>query len=89
MVKPTDSFVVSQVRTLRDQGLTFSAIAEQLNLRNRHTAMSAYCRFQRNHSYLPKKPPGRPEKLSQREQRQFASIARKSPFFSRANIQSL
>ena len=41
-------------------------IKEKLGLKSRSTAQTAYQRFLKTNSYVAKKPPGRPEKLSKK-----------------------
>ena len=69
MVEPLDSYVVCKIVTLRAMGLSYEEIKEKLGLKPRSTAQTAYQRFLRTNSYMVKKPPGRPEKLSEKEQR--------------------
>ena len=76
MVKPLDSYVVSKIVTLREMGLSYKEIKEKLGLKSRSTA---YQRFLRTNSYVAKKPPGRPEKLSEKEQRLNSSKSGKRP----------
>ena len=50
-------------------GLSYKGFKEKLGLKSRSTAQTAYQRFLRTNSYVAKKHPGRPEKLSEKEQR--------------------
>ena len=54
---------------IREMGLSYKGIEEKLGLKSRSTAQTAYQRFLRTNSYVAKKPSGRPEKLSEKEQR--------------------
>ena len=76
MVKPLDSYVVCKIVTLREMGLSYKEIKEKLGLKSRSTA---YQRFLRTNSYVAKKPPGRPEKLSEKEQRLIVRRVEKDP----------
>ena len=69
MVELLDSYVVCKIVTLREMGLSYKEIKEKLGLKSRSTAQTVYQRFLRTNSYVAKKPPGRSEKLSQKEQR--------------------
>ena len=69
MVKPLDSYVVCKIVTLREMGLSYKGFKEKLGLKSRSTAQTAYQRFLRTNSYVAKKHPGWPEKLSEKEQR--------------------
>ena len=69
MVKPLDSYVVCKIVTLREMGLSYKGFKEKMGLKSRSTAQTAYQRFLRTNSYVAKKHPGRPEKLSEKEQR--------------------
>ena len=79
MVKPLDSYVVCKIVTLREMGLSYKEIKEKLGLKSRSTAQTAYQRFLRTNSYVAKKPPGRPEKLSEKEQRLIVRRVEKDP----------
>ena len=79
MVKPLDSYVVCKIVTLREMGLSYKEIKEKLGLNSRSTAQTAYQRFLRTNSYVAKKPPGRPEKLSEKEQRLIVRRVEKDP----------
>ena len=72
MVKPLDSYVVCKIVTLREMGLSYKEIKEKLGLKSRSTAQTAYQLFLRTNPDVAKKPPGRPEKLSEKEQRLIA-----------------
>ena len=50
-------------------GISYKEIKEKLGLKSRSTAHTAYQRFLRTNSYVAKKLPGRPEILSEKEQR--------------------
>ena len=69
MVEPLDSLVVCKIVTLREMGLSYKEIKEMLVFKSRSTAQTAYQRFLRTKSYVANKPPDRPEKLSDKEQR--------------------
>ena len=69
MVELLDSYVVCKIVTLREMGLSYKEIKEKLGLKSRSTAQTAYQRFLRTNSYVAKKPPGRSEKLSEKEPR--------------------
>ena len=79
MVKPLDSYVVCKIVTLREMGLSYKGFKEKLGLKSRSTAQTAYQRFLRTNSYVAKKPPGRPEKLSEKEQRLIVRRVEKDP----------
>ena len=66
MVKPLDSYVVCKIITLREMGSSYKEIKGKLGLKSRSTAQTAYQRFLKTNSYVAKKPPGRPEKLSEK-----------------------
>ena len=79
MVKPLDSFLVCKIVTLREIGLSYNQIKEKLGLKSRSTAQSAYKRFLKTSSYSPKKPPGRPEKLSKKDKRLIIRSVKNDP----------
>ena len=79
MVKPLDSFLVCKIVTLREIGLSYNQIKEKLGLKSRSTAQSAYKRFLKTSSYSPKKPPGRPEKLSKKYKRLIIRSVKNDP----------
>ena len=79
MVKPLDSYVVCKIVTLREMGLSYKEIKEKLGPKSRSTAQTAYQRFLRTNSYVAKKPPGRPEKLSEKERRLIVRRVEKDP----------
>ena len=79
MVKPLDSYVVCKIVTLREMGLSYKEIEEMLGLKSQSTAQIAYQRFLRTNSYVAKKPPGRPEKLSEKGQRLIVRRVEKDP----------
>ena len=79
MAKPLDSYVVCKIVTLREMSLSYEEIKEKLGLKSRPTAQTAYQRFLRTNSYVAKKPPGRPEKLSEKEQRLIVRRVEKDP----------
>ena len=79
MVKPLDSYVVCKIVTLREMGLSYKEIKEKLGLKFRSTAQTAYQRFLRTNSYVAKKPPGRPEKFSEKERRLIVQRVEKDP----------
>ena len=79
MAKPLDSYVVCKIVTLREMSLSYEEIKEKLGLKTRPTAQTAYQRFLRTNSYVAKKPPGRPEKLSEKEQRLIVRRVEKDP----------
>ena len=74
-----DSNVVCKIVTLREMGLSYKEIKEKLGLKSRSTAQTAYQRFLRTTSYVAKKPPGRPEKLSEKERRLIVRRVEKDP----------
>ena len=77
MVKPLDSYVVCKIVTLREIGLSHKEIREKLGLKPRSTAQTAYQRFLKPNSYVAKKPPGRPEKLNEKEQEQKRPVVQR------------
>ena len=80
MVKPLVSYVVCEIVTLREMGcLSYKEIEEKLGLKSRSTAQTAYQRFLKTNSYVAKKPPGRPEILSEKEQRLIVRRVEKDP----------
>ena len=79
MVKPLNSYVLYKIVKLREMGLSYKEIKEKLGLKSRSTAQTAYQRFLRTNSYVGKKPPGRPEKLSKKEQRLIVAKSGKDP----------
>ena len=60
-------------------GLSYKEIKEKLGLKSRSTAQTAYQRFLRTKSHVAKKPPGRPEMLSEKEQRLIVRKVEKDP----------
>ena len=74
-----DSNVVCKIVTLREMGLSYKEIKEKIGLKSRSTAQTAYQRFLRTTSYVAKKPPGRPEKLSEKERRLIVRRVEKDP----------
>ena len=79
MVKPLDSYVVCKIVTLREMGLSYKEVEEKLGLKSQSTAQIAYQRFLRTNSYVAKKPPGRPERLSEKGQRLIVRRVEKDP----------
>ena len=79
MVKPLDSYVVCKIVTLREMGLSYKENKEKLGLKSRSTAQTANQRFLRTNSYVAKKPPCRPEKLSEKGQRLIVRRVEKDP----------
>ena len=79
MVKPLDSYVVCKIVTLHEKGLSYKENKEKLGLKSRSTAQTAYQCFLRTNSNVAKKPPGRPEKLSEIEQRLKVRRVEKDP----------
>ena len=75
MVKPLDSYGV----TLRKMGLSYKETKENLGPKSRSTAQTAYQCFLRTNSYVAKKPPCQPEKLSEKEQRLIVRRVEKDP----------
>ena len=45
MVKPLDSYVLYKIVKLREMGLSYKEIKENLGLKSRSTAQTAYQRF--------------------------------------------
>ena len=78
MVKPLDSYVVCKIVTLRERGLSKKLKkSSALNLdRQLKEHISV---FLRTNSYVAKKPPGRPEKLSKKEQKLMIRRVEKDP----------
>ena len=76
MVKPLDSYVVCKIVTRREMGLSYKGIKEKLGLKSRSTAQTA---FFENELVCGKKPPGRPEKLSEKEQKLIVRRVEKDP----------
>ena len=54
MPAPLNSFLACQIVTLKNAGLSYQKIADELGLKAKSTAQSVYKRFIRNNSYLPK-----------------------------------
>ena len=79
MVKPLDSYVVCKIVTLREMDLSYKETKEKLGLQSRSTAQTVYKRFLKTYSYVAKKPAGRPEKLSEKEQRLIVRRVEKGP----------
>ena len=79
MVKQLDSYVVCRIVTLREMGLSYKEIKEKLGLKSRSTARTTYQSFLRTNSYVAKKLPGRPGKLSEKEQRLIVRKVEKDP----------
>ena len=83
MVKPLDSYVVCKIVTLREIGLSYKEIKEKFDSSN---SLSAF--FETN-SYVAKKPPGRPEKLSEKEQRLIVRRVEKDPKTTKKQVRVL
>ena len=66
MPAPLNSFLACQIVTLKNAGLSYQKIADELVLKAKSTAQSVYKRYIRNNSYLSKKSTGRPPKLSEK-----------------------
>ena len=79
MVKQFNSYVVCEIVTLRELGLSYKEINEKLGLKTRSTAKTGFQHFLRTNSYAAKKHPGRPEKLSKEEQRLIERKVEKDP----------
>ena len=62
MTAPLNSFLVCQTVTLKNTGLSYQKIADELGLKDKSKAQSVYKRCIRNNSYLPKKSTCRPPK---------------------------
>ena len=79
MVQQLDSNSVCKIVTLREMCLSYKEIKEKLGLKSRSTAQTAYQRFLRTNSYVAKKPPSRPGKISEKEQKLIVRRVEKDP----------
>ena len=78
-MKPLNCFTVSQIVALRNAGLSFGKIKSQLNLPARQTAYSAYQRYCTTGQFQPKKPTGRPRKLTKKDKEKLVKDVLKDP----------
>ena len=74
MPAPLDSFIASQIVTLKEAGVSDQKIADNLGLKAKSTAQSVFRRYNKNKSYLPKKSTGRPPKLSKKTQKKWSKM---------------
>ena len=74
MPAPLNSFLACQIVTLKNAGLSYQKIVDELSLKAKSTAQSVYKRYIRNNSYLPKKSTGRPPKLSKKNEKMVRDL---------------
>lgn len=79
MTKPLDKFIVCKIVAYRECGLSYSQIREKLGLKSISTVSSAYLRYLKTKSYEPKKPTGRPPKLTKRDESWLVRDTLKDP----------
>ena len=82
MTKPLDKFIVCRIVAYRECGLSYSQIKEKLGLKSISTVSSAYLRYLKTKSYEPKKPTGRPPKLTKRDEKLLVRDTLKDPKMS-------
>ena len=79
MTKPLDKFIVCKIVAYRECGLSYSQIKEKLGLKLFSTVSSAYLRYLKTKLYEPKKPTGRPRKLTKRDEKLLVRDTLKDP----------
>ena len=79
MPTPLNSFLACQIVTLKNAGLSYQKIAEELGLKAKSTAQSVYKCYIRKNCYVPKKSTGRPPKLSEKTEKKLVRDVLKDP----------
>ena len=79
MPAPLNSFPACQIVTLKNAGLSYQKIANELGLKAKSAAQSVHKRYIRNNSYLPKKSTGQPPNLSEKTEKKFVRDVLKDP----------
>lgn len=86
MGKAMPDFLVCQIVTLKEAGMTYMEIAKKLSLTSWRSAESAMRRYRKNGSFEAKKPSGRPPTLNEREARRIVGFVKRQPKLSNEQI---